>query len=399
MSTKYKNRSYLLFPLFTLFLLFGGIFLTISQTSERQNIESSANTAITNCSIPEFQTIQTEEERILLQLINIYRIENDTGILVWSPTLKRTAQWMNNDMVANNRFEHTDSLGRDAQTRQLNCGYPVINSGENIAKGSESAQAIFDLWKNSSTHNANMLNPVFKEAGIGSGDTYWTLELGTSQTSPTGTLITPTAPLTTTVTPTLTLTTTPTPTAPIIVPTDTETTKTPTPSILINQTDTQVVAKIKVPGVGNGGNKSPKNLTRQVVIGIYDSNNKLVLVGSGFLQYDGNDLFTGPIHLGQMANGTYYIKIASQGTLLSLVLPTFQKINSEEQNILPAVILIQGDLNTDNVIDIEDYNLALPCFQDKKCSNKNVIDFNDDGTTNAIDYNIFLSGFKSSDGD
>ncbi len=82
-----------------------------------------------------------------------------------------------------------------------------------------------------------------------------------------------------------------------------------------------------------------------------------------------------------------------------MVKPQFQNLNSESPNTLPTVTLAQGDLNGDNVIDISDYNLALPCFQDKKCQTKDNFDVNDDGRTDVLDYNLLLSAFRKYAGD
>jgi uncharacterized protein YkwD len=57
--------------------------------------------------------------------------------------------------------------------------------GENIAAGFSTAQDVFNAWKNSPGHNANMLDPSFKAIGIGlatvSGSSYtyyWTTDFG-----------------------------------------------------------------------------------------------------------------------------------------------------------------------------------------------------------------------------
>ncbi len=75
---------------------------------------------------------------------------------------------MSQDMGANNYFSHTDSQGRDPFARMAAFGYNYNTwKGENLAAGTESAQAAFDMWRNSSGHNANMLNGNFTVIGIG----------------------------------------------------------------------------------------------------------------------------------------------------------------------------------------------------------------------------------------
>ncbi len=337
-----------------------------------------------NCDVSPTLLLKVTKETDLLGLINTYRQQNNLGTLTWSNTLKQAAAWQSNDMYTHNSFNHIDSLGRDPATRISDCGYVFTSYAENIEQGSTTAQAVFDAWKNSPTHNANMLSATVKEAGISAINGYWTLDLGSSSAvSPTGTGANPTP--SPTILPSI---------SPSVVPSPT-----PTPAINTNPTDTQIDISIKLPGVGETGNKSPKHLTRQVVVGVFDSDNQKVLSGNGFLKYDGKNLFEGVIHLGQLADGTYTIKVQSSDTLISLVFPQFQNLTNKSVNILPFVPLTAGDFNNDNVIDIHDYNLALSCFQNTNCPSKTNVDLNDNGKNDVIDYNLFLSDFKQYEGD
>jgi hypothetical protein len=126
------------------------------------------------------------EEQAVLTVINNYRQANGLGSLSLNGELNAAADWMSNDMAANDRFSHTDSLGRDPFQRMADFGYGYNTwKGENLVAGVDAAQAAFDLWKGSPGHNANMLNPNFKVIGIarayGDGTTYgwyWTTEFG-----------------------------------------------------------------------------------------------------------------------------------------------------------------------------------------------------------------------------
>ena len=129
------------------------------------------------------------EEQTLLDYINSYRIENSLTPLSVSPTLTATARWMSQDLGDNDYFSHTDSLGRSPFQRMAIFGYDceAYNTwcGENLAAGSSSGSQTFDLWRNSPGHNANMLNPNYRVAGIAAvlnPDStygwYWTLDMG-----------------------------------------------------------------------------------------------------------------------------------------------------------------------------------------------------------------------------
>lgn len=127
---------------------------------------------------------QDSEERQLLVLLNNYRTSNGRAALVLQEDLNEAADWYATDMATKNYFgsgqycaqfslpAHCDSLGRMPPARAKAFGYPQ-SVGENSAAGfcassqKSAAQAVFDAWKGSSGHNANMLGSSYKSIGIG----------------------------------------------------------------------------------------------------------------------------------------------------------------------------------------------------------------------------------------
>jgi len=138
------------------------------------------------------EAAQDSQEQAFLTLINNYRAQNGLGTLSLNTQLNNSSEWMSGDMGANNYFSHTDSLGRDPFQRMAAFGYNYNTwKGENLAAGVDTAQAAFNLWKNSPGHNANMLNPNFKVMGIAraytAGSTYgwyWTNDFGGQGSAP-----------------------------------------------------------------------------------------------------------------------------------------------------------------------------------------------------------------------
>jgi len=138
------------------------------------------------------EAAQDAEERAFLTIINDYRAQNGLGALSLNTQLNNAAEWMSADMGANNYFSHTDSLGRDPFQRMADFGYNYNTwKGENLAAGADTAQAAFNLWKNSPGHNANMLNANFKVIGIARAFTegstygwYWTNDFGGQGSAP-----------------------------------------------------------------------------------------------------------------------------------------------------------------------------------------------------------------------
>jgi hypothetical protein len=111
-------------------------------------------------------TLDTEEIAFC-KIVNDYRLANGRPALLVSTDLSEASDWHTDDMAAKNYFSHTDSLGRDPFVRMSVFGYNYNTwKGENIAAGNSTASATFTQWKNSSGHNANMLNANFKVMGI-----------------------------------------------------------------------------------------------------------------------------------------------------------------------------------------------------------------------------------------
>lgn len=135
------------------------------------------------------------EEWAFLALINSYRAQNGAGPLQVSVALQNSSAWMSNDMATKNYAGHTDSLGRNAQTRIAAFGYPYSPWGENISGGWSDAQTALSQWVNACdpdqsgnctfAHRINMLNPNFAVIGIGRAYSasstygwYWTTDFG-----------------------------------------------------------------------------------------------------------------------------------------------------------------------------------------------------------------------------
>jgi len=108
-----------------------------------------------------------------LSLINTYRQENGKNTLSLNEALNIAACKHSNWMKTNNTLSHVGENGSQFYER---CAFENIScDAENIAQGADSAQAFFDMWKNSSGHNENMLGD-HTQIGVGlSGDYATTL--------------------------------------------------------------------------------------------------------------------------------------------------------------------------------------------------------------------------------
>lgn len=117
-----------------------------------------------------------EVELDFLHRINAYREANGAPCLTPSPTMALAAEFLSAEMgrvpffshreppcddlggscSGRNPFERIEAFGHDAWTA----------AGENIAAGRPDAEGVFEQWRNSPGHNANMLNDRFTSIGI-----------------------------------------------------------------------------------------------------------------------------------------------------------------------------------------------------------------------------------------
>ena len=121
------------------------------------------------------------EEQQLLDLVNSHRASNGRSALTMDTAVTRAAAWFSRDMAAKSYFpgNHVDSNGRDIPTRLTWCGVAWQAWRENIYFGSDQAEAVFQAWKDSPTHNTNMLATDITLAGVARSSvspTYWVMD-------------------------------------------------------------------------------------------------------------------------------------------------------------------------------------------------------------------------------
>jgi uncharacterized protein YkwD len=136
-------------------------------------------------------TAYDAEELKVLQLINQYREDNGLGPLLLSDTLTVASEHHSEDMARYHFFAHVTTAssyypsGSKPWDRMRAEGYDHNTfMGENIAVGYETAEAAFQAWRNSPSHNAAMLDGRYRIIGIARLNVpgsrwYWTTDFGT----------------------------------------------------------------------------------------------------------------------------------------------------------------------------------------------------------------------------
>ena len=145
------------------------------------------NPTVTEPTVIAVAPIISLELKSILRLVNEEREKAGLVPLIFNPLLNQAAQDHTNDMISKGYFSHTSPSGRTMVMRVNATGYKYSTIGENIAAGSSTAAATMTQWMNSPGHRANILNPKFKELGVGYGPSndqyryYWTQVFGTAR--------------------------------------------------------------------------------------------------------------------------------------------------------------------------------------------------------------------------
>lgn len=103
----------------------------------------------------------------IVRITNIKRVEAGLGELTLNQTLSSAAYTKGRDMIDKDYWAHVSPDGTQPWKFFSEFGYKYRYAGENLARDFSNASAAVDAWMNSPTHRENMLNPKYKEIGIG----------------------------------------------------------------------------------------------------------------------------------------------------------------------------------------------------------------------------------------
>ena len=109
-------------------------------------------------------------------LVNKERAKVGLSPVTLDTTLSRAAQVRAKEIV--NYFSHTRPNGSSFSSAISEQGISFRGSGENIAYGQRTPEAVMNAWMNSEGHRANILNANYTKIGVGyyqiNGVNYWT---------------------------------------------------------------------------------------------------------------------------------------------------------------------------------------------------------------------------------
>jgi hypothetical protein len=116
--------------------------------------------------------VLAEEQKQIMELTNKIRNEHDRLALADAKKLDLSAQHKADDMAANEYFSHSFN-NRNVSYWINNSGYKYEFAGENLAVGFATADEVVSAWVNSPSHYANLVDPDFKDVGVGLTSGYY----------------------------------------------------------------------------------------------------------------------------------------------------------------------------------------------------------------------------------
>lgn len=127
----------------------------------------------------------TVDVNAAMRLINEYRASRSLNPLSIDEKLMNIAAIHSERMASMDRMAHVLPGEGSFPQRIAAGGFASSMAAENVAAGQDSLQEVFDAWRRSPGHNANMLLAGVSRMGIalaiqpgGRYHTYWTLVLG-----------------------------------------------------------------------------------------------------------------------------------------------------------------------------------------------------------------------------
>lgn len=128
------------------------------------------------------EIIRSEQENQKLTEVLDYVNEERRAVglppLLLSDSLNTAATIRAQEMATHNLLSHTRPNGTECFSVFQEVGIPATIIGENIAYGYQTSAGVFEAWKNSPTHYANIIKPNYQYIGIGivskDGTYYWT---------------------------------------------------------------------------------------------------------------------------------------------------------------------------------------------------------------------------------
>lgn len=146
----------------------------VATAASHHRAQSTSNASCADIGIVPTRANSTRAEAATFCLVNVQRARHDLRPLRQNADLARSSARHSQDMVDDNYFDHVSPAGETPLARIKASTYLPRRSaylvGENIALGTmqlATPASIVAGWMRSPDHRANILNPDFRDSGIG----------------------------------------------------------------------------------------------------------------------------------------------------------------------------------------------------------------------------------------
>lgn len=156
---------------------------TSASKSQAAPSKPAASSKPAATAVPSAKPVQNPENGAdyaeqVLALVNAARAEEGLSPLVLDQAICTAAAVRAQEIIGT--FSHTRPNGASCFTVLSEYGISYMASGENIAAGQSTPEAVMASWMNSPGHRANILSPSFRKLGVGFAKSesgykyYWT---------------------------------------------------------------------------------------------------------------------------------------------------------------------------------------------------------------------------------
>ena len=118
----------------------------------------------------------------LLKAINLIRKQNNLQSLKGSQQLNASAMEKALDLINQGYWAHQNPQGTQPWDFINQAGYDYRSAGENLARGYTDEAKMIEAWLNSPSHKENIVNPQYRDIGIGRKDGYVATHFGRPKT-------------------------------------------------------------------------------------------------------------------------------------------------------------------------------------------------------------------------
>ena len=146
----------------------------VALAGTQHRVAATSNASCADTQLTPTSDNATRVEAATFCLVNVQRARHGRRALRQNADLARSAARHSEDMVAENYFDHVSPDGETPLARIKASTYLPRRSaylvGENIALGTmqlATPASIVASWMKSADHRANILNPDFRDSGIG----------------------------------------------------------------------------------------------------------------------------------------------------------------------------------------------------------------------------------------